>query len=105
MKVDTKKIGTFLKSIDGAEYRYMQQCMGMRNSLDNLIKRHNLSKEYIIERFNIKPAKYKDFILGNYNYSVRDMACLNTAFMELEAEKLKEEVPFQVAKGEDKKTT
>ena len=38
MKIDTKKIGTFLKSIDGAEYLYMQHCMDMRNGINNLIK-------------------------------------------------------------------
>lgn len=96
MKIDTKKVGTFLKSIDGAEFIYLQHCVDIRTSINNLIKRHNLTKQDIIERFRIKPAKYKDFVMGNYNYSLIDMACLNAAFMELEAKKLKEHVPCQV---------
>jgi predicted XRE-type DNA-binding protein len=102
MKIDTKKIGTFLKSIDGAEYLYMWHCMDMRNGINNLIKRHNLSKQDVCERFKIKPAKYNDYVKGNYNYSVMDMACLNAAFMELEAEKLKDNVPIQVAGSNDR---
>lgn len=102
MKIDTKKIGTFLKSIDGAEYIYMQHCMEMRNGITNLIKRHNLSKQEVCEKFKIKPIKYNDYIKGNYNYSVMDMACLNAAFMELEAEKLKDNVPVQVAGSHDR---
>lgn len=98
MKIDTKKIGAFLKSIDGAEYLYMKHCMDMRNSINNLIKRHNLSKQDICERFKIKPAKYNDYVKGNYNYSIMNMARLNATFMELEAEKLKENVPIKVAK-------
>ena len=102
MKIDIKKIGTFLKSVDGDEYLYMQHCMGMRNGIANLIKRHNLTKQEVCERFRIKPAKYNDYIKGNYNYSVMDMACLNAAFMELEAEKLKDEVPVQVVGSTDR---
>ena len=98
MKIDTKKIGTFLKSIDGAEYIYMEHCMNMRHSINKLIKRHNLSKEDVCERFRIKPAKYNDYVKGNYNYSIMDMACLNAAFVELESIKLNENVPVQVSK-------
>lgn len=99
LRIDVREIGTFLKSIDGAEYLFMQHCMGMRDSIQNLIKRHELTKADFCQRFKIKPAKYQDYIMGNYNYSVHDMACLNAAFMELEAEKLKDEVPVQIAKG------
>lgn len=99
LRIDVRKIGTFLKSIDGAEYMFMRHCMGMRDSIQNLIKRHELTKADFCQRFKIKPAKYQDYIMGNYNYSVHDMACLNAAFMELEAEKLKDEVPVQIAKG------
>jgi hypothetical protein len=102
MKIDTKKIGAFLKSTDGAEYLYMRHCMDMRNEINNIIKRHNLSKQDVCEKFKIKPAKFHDYIMGNYNYSVHDMACLNAAFMELESEKLKENVPVQVSVSTDR---
>ena len=99
LRIDVKKIGSLIKSVDGAEYLYMRQCMGMRDSIQNLIKRHELKKADFCKRFKIKPVKYKDYIMGNYNYSVHDMACLNAAFMELEVEKLKDDVPVQIAKG------
>lgn len=99
LRIDLKKIGQFLKIVDGAEYLYMRHCMGMRDSIQNLIKRHEISKTDFCKKFQIKPAKYQDYIMGNYNYSVHDMACLNAAFMELEVEKLKDEVPVQIAKG------
>jgi hypothetical protein len=97
MKIDTKKIGTILKSIDGADYLYMQRCMEMRNSINSLIKRHDLSKKDVCQRFKLTARKYNDFVMGNYNYSLKDMARLNAAFMELEAEKLKEAVPVKVS--------
>ena len=102
MKIDTKKVGKFLKSVNDAEYLYMERCMSMRNGITNLIKRHNLSKQDFCKRFKIKSAKYNDYITGNHNYSVKDMACLNAAFLELEAKKLEEEVPIQVANSTDK---
>lgn len=99
MKIDTKKIGLFLKSMDGAEYLYMQQSMEIRNSIERLIKRYNLSKQDVCQRFKIKPLQYNNYVKGNYNYSVMDMARINACFMELEMEKLKDNVPIQVAQS------
>ncbi len=96
--IDIKKIGTFLKSVDGAEYLYMRHCMGMRDNIQELIKRHKLSRLDFCERFHINPKKYSDYIKGNYNYSMNDMAALNASFMELECEKLKENAPVKVCK-------
>jgi hypothetical protein len=98
MKINTKKIGVILKALDGADYIYLEHCMNMRKGINNLIKRHNLSKNDVCERFKITPKNYEDFIKGNYNYSINDIACLNASFVELESIKLKEEVPVQIAK-------
>lgn len=97
MKMDIKKVGAFLKQLTDEEYVYMQHCMGMRDHITRLIKEHNLTKEDICERFQIKPAQYKDFVKGNRNYDVRDLARLNAAFMDLETEKLSEKVPVQIS--------
>ena len=59
MEIDTEKIGAFLKSMDGAEYTYLQHCMEMRSGISSLIKRHNLSKEDVCERFKIEPSPVK----------------------------------------------
>jgi len=95
LQINTKKIGSILKSIDGAEYMYMRHCMGVRDALSQLIKTHNISQEDFCQRFNIKPSKYKDFVMGNYNYSIKDLACLNAVFIELETQSLKDKVPFK----------
>lgn len=102
MEIDTEKIGAFLKSMDGAEYTYLQHCMEMRNGISSLIKRHNLSKEDVCERFKIELEIYDDYVKGNYNYSIMDMARLNATFMELEAKKLEENVPVKVNQKTDK---
>jgi hypothetical protein len=103
MEIDTEKIGLFLKSMNGAEYIYLQHCMEMRNGISSLIKRHNLSKEDVCERFKIEPEIYDDYVKGNYNYSIMDMARLNAAFMALEVKKLEENVPVKVSSKPDQK--
>lgn len=102
MEIDTEKIGAFLKSMDGAEYTYLQHCMEMRSGICSLIKRHNLSKEDVCERFKIEPEIYDDYIKGNYNYSIMDMARLNATFMALEVKKLEDNVPVKVSQKTDK---
>lgn len=102
MEIDTEKIGAFLKSMDGAEYTYLQHCMEMRSGISSLIKRHNLSKEDVCERFKIEPEIYDDYIKGNYNYSIMDMARLNATFMALEVKKLEDNVPVKVNQKTDK---
>lgn len=99
MKIDTKKIGAFLKSMDGVDYIYLENIIGLRSAIQKLIKRHNLTKADVCDRFKIKPRQYNNFTKGNYDYSMRDTARLNASFMELEAEKLEERVPVQVVKS------
>lgn len=98
MKVNTKQIGQFLKTINELDYEYLQLTMQMRNGIQNLIARHNLSKAEFCKRFQITTRQYPDYIVGNYNYSLNDMACLNASFIELEAKLLEKEVPIKVAK-------
>lgn len=85
-----KKIGTFLKNLTPVEYRYMELTMQMVSAFNGLIERHKLTEERFCELFHIKPAKYQDYIKGNYNYSVRDMATLNAVVIQLETEKAQE---------------
>ena len=88
--IDTKKIGSFLQSVNGAEYRYLELSMQVRNGIGYLMNQYNLSKEEIINRFNIPPKKVDKYIKGNYNYSMIDMACLNTAIREMEVKEAQE---------------
>lgn len=99
MEINSKKIGAFLKSVNEAEYIFMRDCMNIRDGINTLIKRHNLSKEEFCKKFRIKESKYNDYIMGNYNYSVMDIACLNASFVELESKQLEENLPKEACEG------
>ena len=90
-KLDSKKVRTFLKELNSVEFRYLELTVQMVGSIDNLIKKYKLDKERFCELFHIKPTKYVDYIKGNYNYTVNDMATLNYAYQHLETERIKEE--------------
>lgn len=96
MRIDQRKIAAFLKSLTVAELRYTEHCMGISDSIRTLIKKHNLTKQAVCDKFKLKPRKYNDFIKGAYNYDMREMATLNAWFMELEMESLKKKVPVRV---------
>lgn len=98
MKIDTKKIGTFLKSLEDVEYIYLKHVVGIRSSIQELINNFNLSKEDVCIRFKIQKNKYNDFVKGNYSYSLMDVAHLNAAFNELMEKKKKEDAQIDLAK-------
>lgn len=81
-KIDVCRIGAFLKSVEGAEYIYLQHNMAMREQFQYLINRDKLTKHGFCKLFNIKQSEYKNYTMGNYNYSVHDMARLNIALGE-----------------------
>jgi transcriptional regulator with XRE-family HTH domain len=90
MKENFKKIGRFLKGLEPVEYRYLESIMQVVSGLQSLIKKHELSQERFCELFGIKANKYEDYIKGNYNYNVSDMAKLNAIYIQLETEKIKQ---------------
>lgn len=94
--LDIKKVGRFIKSLSDTEYIYLGASMSMRDHIQKLLKLSNASKEEFCKKFEINPAKYNDFIKGNYNYDCKDMAVVNAWFMEIEMERLKENAPIQV---------
>lgn len=97
--IRTKKIGSFIKNLNGAERNYLLHCLNTSNSIKRLIKEFNLEKKFVCERFKIKANRYNDFVSGNFNYSLEEISKLNVLFMELESEKLKDKVPVQIAKS------
>lgn len=100
MSIDIKKIGTFLKSVDGAEYEYLGHCMGVRNKIQDLIKRYNLSKEEFCSMIGLNPKKYDDFIKGNCNYNINELASLSYHAVRLEAENKAHNDFIELASGE-----
>ena len=96
-KLDSKKIRTFLKSINSVEFRYLELTMQMAGSMQNLVQKYNLDKQRFCDLFGISTKKYDDYIKGNFNYSVNDMALLNANYQLLEAERIKEEELVKIA--------
>ena len=95
-KLDSKKVRTFLKSINSVEFRYLELTVQMVSSMQSLIVRHKLDKARFCELFHIKPTNYVNYTKGNWNYAVDDMAQLNSVYLKLETEALEKTVPIQV---------
>lgn len=93
--MDTKKIKKFLKSVDGAELIYLRYSMTIRQNLESLINEFQLNKMDVCTRFKVKPTQYYNFVRGNFNYTIEDLARINSAFIELETKKITENKPFQ----------
>ena len=101
-KIRSKEIGVFLKSLNEAERLYLGHCLNLSNSIKNQISKYKLSKQYICEKFKIKPNKYNDLVSGNMNYDLHHMCAVNLKNKKKEAELLEEQVPVQFPS--DKKT-
>jgi hypothetical protein len=96
-KLDSKKVRTFLSELNSTEFRYLELTVQMVSSFDNLIKRYKLDKERFCELFHIKPTKYVNYIKGNFNYTIDDMATLNAVYQQLETERIKQEEQIKIA--------
>lgn len=96
MKIATKKIGKFLKSLTDVEYEYMRQCMRFRDLLKDLIEIHKLDKAGICAKFIVSEEDYESFIKGDYIYSVHDMAVINHLYITIQSQKLEDSAPFQI---------
>ena len=99
-KLDGKKVMNFLGGLNEVEFRYLELTVQMVSGIQNLIKRHNLTKERFCELFNIKAKAYDKYTKGNFNYSVHDMAVLNSVYQQLEIERVKETDIIKVGEGE-----
>ena len=73
ISINTKKVGQFLKSLNEAERVYLSHTFNLSNNIRKLIKKFNLTKQEVCEKYGIKLNKYNDFISGNCNY---DLHCL-----------------------------
>jgi hypothetical protein len=88
-KDNYKKIGKFLKELTPIEYRYMELTMQMVSGFNHIIETYKLSKEDFCKKMEVKPAKYEDYVKGNYNYSIHDMVQLQMVHADLEHERLR----------------
>ena len=90
--INVKGIGKFLKSMKGADFLYLKHTVIFRSNLEKMMKRYNLTKEYMCEKFHLSAPDYANFISGNYNYSLRDIANYECAWVELEKKKVEDDV-------------
>jgi predicted XRE-type DNA-binding protein len=90
-----KKVGVFLKSLQPAEYIYLKHCIGMRNSINALITENNISKQEACAAFEIASNKYNDFVKGNYEYTLKDMAKINALHLHYAQLNLHKTVPIK----------
>jgi len=87
LEIDNKKIGKFMKGLTDAEIRYVALCVDFISGLKSLIDKYDLDKEAVVDLFQINTKDYNNYIGGNYNYTIKDIAFLNAAFKKLEHEK------------------
>ncbi len=93
-----RKVNLFLKELDQAQKIYLTEILHFITNLEGLIIKNNLSKDDVCRSFKISKEAYNDFISGNYNYTIYDLANLNAMFMLYRTEELKKNVPFKADK-------
>lgn len=87
LDADYKKVGKFLKGLTEVEFRYLELCMNFVSGIQSLINKYKLEKDAIVDLFEIKSKDYYNYISGNYDYSIKDVAMLNAAYIKLDNEK------------------
>ena len=86
--MNTQKIQKFILKLSNFDYTYLQSIMEFRDSVQHLIKEHDLTGEYICQVFDIPQEEYTNFTKGNYEYTLKDMAKLRAEFKKQEIEKI-----------------
>lgn len=94
--VDEIKIHSFMKTLDKANYIYMQHLMSIRDVLESIIEKYSLTKEDICRELEISPKKYNDYITGAVNYNMRDLAKINALSTKMKIMNLAENEPIQI---------
>ncbi len=83
VKINTKKVLSFLGGINMAELRFCELQMSMAKDARNLVGEFNISKVDFSNRMDIPIRKYESFLKGAYPFSLEDMAKMQAYFMEL----------------------
>lgn len=95
IRINSKKVHTFVLSLTRAERGYMVSCLAISDSILSLINDFGLTKQQVCEKFQITPRQYKAFVNGAFNYDMNHMANLNDWYVELKASRLEKEAPVQ----------
>lgn len=90
MKIKTKQIGSFLGGLNPAERRFLEMSMNLSNNIQSLVKDNDwVTQEVFCSRVGIDIEKYNDFISGNWNYDMMNIAAINALHAECEMKKTK----------------
>lgn len=90
IKINTRKIGVFLKSLSKAEWHYLQNTIHIAMSIQKMINYFGLTKEDFCKGVGINTRQYNDYICGRINYDLMFVARLevfNKTLLKLEADK------------------
>ena len=95
-EINSKEIQKFLGSLNKVEFVYVEHAIRIVNSINNLIEEFSIPKEVICSSFEIKICEYDNFIKGNFEYTLKDIAVINSLHYQYNAEKIKENSPIKV---------
>jgi len=85
MKLDSKKIGYFIKDLSHAELIYTMHVINFITALELIVK--ETTSDELCKRFGIKQRNYINFIKGNYNYDIYHVTTLKAWINEIELNK------------------
>lgn len=95
-EINSKEIQKFLGSLNKIEFVYVEHAIRIVNSINNLIEEFAIPKETICSSFEINICEYDNFTKGNFMYTIKDFAVLNSLHYQYSIEKLKENPPVKV---------
>lgn len=95
-EINSKQIQKFLGSLNKVEFVYVEHAIQIVKSINTLIEEFSIPKEVICGSFEIKLCEYDNFTKGNFMYTIKDFAVINSLHYQYSIEKLKENPPVKV---------
>lgn len=97
MKIQTNKICNFLGTLNDADRRFLELTFDTSNSVRRLYHASKFTSEEMSNKLEIKLEELEDFLSGNRNYDMKDLASINALWFEIENNKLIGKEPIKVA--------
>lgn len=98
MELNSKRIRSFLSQLNEAEFHYLGMQISLANDAQRIVKKFNLGKEEFCQKVCIKVKDYDSYLSGSYDYSVKDMAYMQSAYVQLSSEAAAEKAAEEVKK-------
>lgn len=91
-----KKLISALNNISELDYIMLGYRIQTANMCRSIQKQFNIDNATMAKRLDLSPLKFKHFINGGYDYSIRDWAVLQSIQMEYGSAKLEKEIKEQI---------